>query len=257
MLWLAACLKDIIRADILRLLQPDWAGQKDAKPEVLTLHQLRSCFQPCQYSSLQSRALDFETIMHAPSPQLLRALRTSLSIATTTGFPRASLPISRQYTTTTNIILPSTRRHNSSQTPRPTRMIPRAHTAKPSPNARLPEAKEDNPGADLNALNVLGNVPAPTTAVEACLDNGFHLDNGLKVRGGDGVLLVGGEAFAWRPWSTKSSKAEMVNRKGQFAVDEEVWGLLGVVWPRPGEFFFFFFPSIYLSIVYTTLLTGY
>lgn len=127
-------------------------------------------------------------------------------------------------------------------------MIPRAHTAKPTPSARLPEAKEDNPGADLNALNVLGNVAAPTTAVEATLDDGFHLDNGLKVRGGDGVLLVGGEAFAWRPWSTRPSKAkaEMVNRKGQFEVDEEVWGLLSMVWPRPGE-------SLFLSVYLYTL----
>lgn len=37
----------------------------------------------------------------------------------------------------------------------------------------------------------------------------------------------------------------MVNAKGQFEVDEEVWGLLGIVWPRPGEFMY---PSIYPSI---------
>lgn len=185
--------------------------------------------------------------MHTiPSPQLLRALRTCVSSsAPTTGITRASLslPIPQRCTTTT-AALPSTRRHNSSnQPPRPTRMIPRSHTAKPSTSQdRLPTAKEENQGADLNALNVLGNVPAPTTAVEACLDDGFHLDSEAKVRGGSGVLLVGGEAFAWRPWLTRpgKSKDEMVNRKGQFELDEEVWGLLGVVWPRPGGFSFSF-----------------
>ena len=29
---------------------------------------------------------------------------------------------------------------------------------------------------------------------------------------------------------------KLVNEKGQFDVDEKVWGLLGVVWPRPGEY---------------------
>lgn len=121
-------------------------------------------------------------------------------------------------------------------------MIPRSHSAKPSPHDRdrLPVAKEENQGTDLNALNVLGNIPAPTTAVDATLDDGFHLDSGVKVRGGAGVLLVGGEAFVWKPWLARpgGTMAEMVNRKGQFEVDEVVWGLLGVVWPRPGEFFF-------------------
>lgn len=58
------------------------------------------------------------------------------------------------------------------------------------------------------------------------------------------MLLVGGECFTWRPWLGSSNgngntdkeelKKKMVNKKGQFEVDESVWGLLGVVWPRPG-----------------------
>lgn len=60
------------------------------------------------------------------------------------------------------------------------------------------------------------------------------------------MLLVGGEAFAWRPWEAFSNnkdrggeggisdlKGMMVNAKGQWAVDEQVWGLLGLIWPRP------------------------
>lgn len=56
------------------------------------------------------------------------------------------------------------------------------------------------------------------------------------------MLLVGGEAFAWRPWragaaegvSDQAAKAGMLNAKGQFELGEEAWGLLSVVWPRPG-----------------------
>lgn len=64
--------------------------------------------------------------------------------------------------------------------------------------------------------------------------------------GGDGVLLVAGEAFVWRPWEGfglnkdgggEDAKRRMVNKKGQWEVEEQVWGLLGLVWPRPGKFY--------------------
>ncbi|RMJ21431.1 hypothetical protein PHISP_07695 [Aspergillus sp. HF37] len=126
-------------------------------------------------------------------------------------------------------------------------MVPRAHTNKPTSADRGPA---DENQTDLNSLNVLGTAPPPTTAIDACLGTGFQFNNGVEVRNGDGVLLVGGEAFAWRPWlatsgsgstdagpgpgpKTDEAKAGMVNRRGQFEVDELVWGLLGVVWPRP------------------------
>lgn len=179
--------------------------------------------------------------MHSPSPQLLRALRTFITPTTNTATialrsSRVALPC----TAASTIFNASSRRYNSTESPRPTRMIPRSHAHKPISHERGP-AVQENTSTDLNALNVLGNIPAPTTAVEATLDDGFHLDNGLKVRNGDGVLLVGGEAFTWRPWAMKGSKAEMVNKKGQFEVDEEVWGVLGLVWPRPGT------PSSYIG----------
>lgn len=114
-------------------------------------------------------------------------------------------------------------------------MIPRSHTPKPTSHDRGPPSKEDTQ-TDFAALNVLGNIPAPTTAIDACLDTGFHLNSGVKVTGGDGVLLVGGEAFAWSPWKVNAGmKSDMLNKKGQFEVDEQAWGLLGLVWPRPGE----------------------
>lgn len=53
--------------------------------------------------------------------------------------------------------------------------------------------------------------------------------------GGQGVMLVGGEAFAWCPWEAEKSKGKMlVDGKGRFDVEDESWGLLGLVWPKPG-----------------------
>ncbi|KAL5343308.1 hypothetical protein BJX70DRAFT_353741 [Aspergillus crustosus] len=183
--------------------------------------------------------------MHPPSLQLLRALRTSISpVAAKTTLPFCA------NLTRTQALSPSqfsySYRNNSSSSNgpppvRPPRMVSRAHPSKPRSHDRGPTSKEDTQ-TDFAALNVLGNIPTPTTAVDACLDTGFHLDNGVKITGGDGVLLVGGEAFTWRPWlvgkDADKGKNGMVNTKGQFEVDEQAWGVFDLVWPRPGMFFF-------------------
>ncbi|KAL4775607.1 hypothetical protein BDW60DRAFT_124083 [Aspergillus nidulans var. acristatus] len=175
--------------------------------------------------------------MHPPSIQLLRALRTSISpkgakpaIPLCANLSRFQSPIALTFT--------SPHRRNSSSNGsthiRPARMVSRAHPSKPRTHDRGPPSKEDTQ-TDFAALNVLGNIPTPTTAVDACLDTGFHLDNGVKITGGDGVMLVGGEAFTWRPWMSKKdgTKNSMINSKGQFEVDEQTWGILDLVWPRP------------------------
>jgi hypothetical protein len=65
------------------------------------------------------------------------------------------------------------------------------------------------------------------------------LDSGVKITGGTGVLLVAGEAFSWKPWEAGEGdkKMRLVNDKGQWEVDDEAWGLLGLVWPKPGTLF--------------------
>jgi hypothetical protein len=141
-------------------------------------------------------------------------------------------------------------RNNSSSSAPPTRghrvaSQAQAVTKKPQTRDRGPPSDETTQ-TDFAALDRLGNLPGPATAVDACLDDGFHLDNGVKVTDGDGILLVGGEAFAWRPWHSMAGDAnaarrQMVNEKGQFEVPEEVWGLLSVVWPRPGTFLLLLF----------------
>lgn len=141
----------------------------------------------------------------------------------------------------------------------PTRARP-TRGARPAANPdRGPPSKEDTQ-TDFNAMDVLGGMPIPTTSVDVCLDDGFLLDSGLRIRDGDGVLLVGNEAFVWRPWMTVRPKGEqdggivtgtemrlaertsaghgrgtggLVNAKGQLEVGEEAWGLFNALWPRP------------------------
>jgi NADH dehydrogenase [ubiquinone] 1 alpha subcomplex assembly factor 3 len=98
---------------------------------------------------------------------------------------------------------------------------------------------------DFSSLDVLGGTPVPSTAVDACLWDGFHLNNGVKITRGAGVLLVGGEAFGWRPWDAGTQKGEgkgmrLLNAKGQWEVEGGAWGLLEVVWPKPGWWFSIF-----------------
>jgi hypothetical protein len=102
-------------------------------------------------------------------------------------------------------------------------------------------------------MNVLGNTPAPTTAIDACAHDGFALNSGLKIAG-SGVMLVGGDAFNWKPWIREGRKEGTIgegatgddnkgvssvggtlrNTKGQWEVAEHSWGLLDAVWPKPG-----------------------
>jgi len=109
---------------------------------------------------------------------------------------------------------------------------------------RGPASKEDTQ-TDFGSLNVLGDTPPPTTSIDACLTDGFHLDNGLKIGGGSGCILLAGEAFSWRPWETagRANRSKMLNTKGQWAVENEAWGVLDLVWPKPGMEALFIFNS--------------
>jgi len=97
-------------------------------------------------------------------------------------------------------------------------------------------------------MDMLGQTEAPSTSIDVCLPDGFILNSGVRIDGGAGALLVGGEAFEWRPWEAAAAgegKGEMklVNKKGQWELQnpEEAFGLLGMVWPRPGMWFSFLF----------------
>ncbi|EMR81490.1 putative duf498 domain protein [Botrytis cinerea BcDW1] len=123
---------------------------------------------------------------------------------------------------------------------------PRSQSHPPATRDRGPPSSETTQ-TDFSVLDVLGNTPMPSTSIDACLSDGFHLNSGVKVGGdgvfkdgkwrrGSGVLLVGGEAFGWKPWvggAKEGEELELVNQKGQFECGDEAWGILGCVWPRP------------------------
>ena len=126
-------------------------------------------------------------------------------------------------------------------------------------------------------MDMLGQTPIPSSAVDECFADGFALNSGVRITNGAGVLLVGGEAFEWRPWVVAGEKGgagevekkgegegdavmgekrqrqevrrKLVNAKGQWALErEEQWGFLGRLWPRCGMSFrlclcLFYFPS--------------
>jgi NADH dehydrogenase [ubiquinone] 1 alpha subcomplex assembly factor 3 len=119
----------------------------------------------------------------------------------------------------------------------------------PKSRDRGPASKEDTQ-TDFGMLNVLGNTPPPASSIDVTTATGFVFSNQLKVAG-SGVLLVGGEVFRWKPWIRPGRKegtaggggeaddvmrGKLLNEKGQWDVDAGAWGLLDMVWPKPGMF---------------------
>jgi hypothetical protein len=118
----------------------------------------------------------------------------------------------------------------------------------PASHDRGPKSDEDTQ-TDFASLDVLRNTAPPATGVDACTKNGFALNNQMRISG-SGVLLVGGEAFRWRPWLREDRKegtiaeggvgddamtGRLQNAKGQWEVPDAAWGLLEIVWPKPGK----------------------
>ena len=211
--------------------------------------------------------------MQSPSTQLLRALRSSIltvsyrtsepasvsRFAPFVSHPKTAGPfcLARNLSTTR----PDHNSDRASSSKRPSQPRPSSQRAsslstadlKPTSHHRGPPPEERDaatPVTDLGALNVLANVAAPTTAIDACVNDGFHLDNGVKITGGNGCFLVDGESFAWRPWEGNGKGMRgMINNKGQWEVAEEAWGLLKLLWPKPGA------PFHPLSTVHCFLLS--
>ncbi|KAF5720713.1 NADH dehydrogenase 1 alpha subcomplex assembly factor 3 [Fusarium globosum] len=135
------------------------------------------------------------------------------------------------------------------QRPRSATTVFRATTSTVSPRSQastssrrlfhaLPSRRKDQqppaqpPPTDFAELDVLGNTPAPSTSVDVCMYDGFGLNSGVTVTGGNGVLLIDGEVFNWRPWEAKGSM-NLVNKKGQFELPPKAFALFDLLWPRP------------------------
>lgn len=122
----------------------------------------------------------------------------------------------------------------------------RPHAQRPSSSAHggggdgfdAPARESSAPtGTDISSLDVLGGVPVPASAIAECRTDGFKFESGAVVAGGDAVLVVGGEAFAWRPHDDDDAGdvVTALDARAGWDVPDQAWGVLKVVWPRPGE----------------------
>lgn len=109
----------------------------------------------------------------------------------------------------------------------------RAYPSNPPKSTDRGPASTESTQTDFGNMDVFSNSPAPTASIDACTGDGFHLDNGVKISDGSGLLLVAGEAFRWRPWEA-GGRGRLVNGRGQWDVGNGAWGILGAVWPKPG-----------------------
>lgn len=122
-----------------------------------------------------------------------------------------------------------------------------AFHARPSPSQRshqhlpdglrqatTPVEGDANRSETLSNLDVLGSIPAPPSAVEATYIDGFLLNNGIRVH--DGVILLNNEVFQWRPALKGGPEESKAKTRGMLELVEEAWGLLDVVYPKPGWF---------------------
>ncbi|KAG5988167.1 hypothetical protein E4U43_004823 [Claviceps pusilla] len=94
------------------------------------------------------------------------------------------------------------------------------------------DTPSEPPPTDFNEMDMLRGMPAPSTSVDVCMYDGFGLNSGITITNGDGALLVHGEAFRWRPWEARGSLV-LTNKKGQFDIPFEAFGLFDLLWPRP------------------------
>jgi NADH dehydrogenase [ubiquinone] 1 alpha subcomplex assembly factor 3 len=89
-------------------------------------------------------------------------------------------------------------------------------------------------------MDILANAGAvtPANSIDACLHDGFHLNNGQQTVGGMGLLLLDGEAFVWTPWDTNAvSNAEgfgkLLDKRGIINIPKSSLGVLELVYPKP------------------------
>lgn len=171
--------------------------------------------------------------MPTPSVQLLRALRATeviracIPLRQQAGCPIQNLSFQRKLLPSANALRPHTRPLSTSSTPGASPPIPQNKSTDRGPKST--EATQ----TDFGAMDVFSNAPAPTASIDACLSDGFHLDNGVKIGDGSGLLLVSGEAFSWRPWEA-GGRGRLLNQRGQWDTGDGAWGVLGLVWPKPG-----------------------
>jgi hypothetical protein len=226
--------------------------------------------KPFQYHSLRAactRPLSpYQTFQQQASLYPCNSRARNITTSTPTPVPSSTAAASAQ-------TVRNHQRNHHHQHVHTRRMLIHTTGAAPTrpirPNLPLRPGEDQRPRnqpepTDFGALDVLAGAPVPSTAVEVCRADGFDLNSGVKITGGAGALLVGGEAFVWRPWEVSWSsssgkeggkgKRKLLNAKGQWEVQEEAFGLLGLIWPRPGRFLSFCCCSLLLYSLACTIL---
>ena len=150
--------------------------------------------------------------MTAPSTALLCALKRTEII-------RTSLPKQRQISK--GLSLHSLHRKKPSACPNYSLRTLATSSTQRVPPSNPPRstgpASTESTQTDFGNMDVFSNSPAPTASIDACTSDGFHLDNGVKISDGSGLLLVAGEAFRWRPWEA-GGRGRLVNGRGLWDV---------------------------------------
>ena len=165
--------------------------------------------------------------MRTPSHQLLQLLRTNLSERPIKHLPRSQCLHAQPFGTLCSRLAPAT--NKSSTFKKPTNPKLQTHD-------RGPRSNEDTQ-TDFQTLDIYSNTTPPATTIDACLDDGFHINNGEKVTGGSGVMLLGGEAFKWKPWKAISESATpytLLAKTGALDLSgTKMFGLLALLHPLP------------------------
>lgn len=196
--------------------------------------------------------------MSAPSVELLRALRRAInksSLSTTSGTLHRVVSPTYKVTvppsTSSKVTMRCIRSFSTSlpsrvDSPQPLKrvqeqqaQVSRHNPYAPTHHDRGPRSTEDTQ-TDFDAMDVLGHVATPATSIDACTTDGFHLNNGVRVTGGSGIVLVGGEAWSWKPWEVLNGSPEarkigdlLDARRGILHLPQESLGLLELLYPKP------------------------
>ncbi|RPA97480.1 hypothetical protein L873DRAFT_1809760 [Choiromyces venosus 120613-1] len=107
-------------------------------------------------------------------------------------------------------------------------------------NTPLEGHNSDTPSASpgLSGLDIYSDLPSPINSIEALYNTHFLLTNGTATAPGSGVFLLNDSAFAWTP--------DVSVDAGRVEFGKGAWGVLEIVWPKPGillSFLFFSFLS--------------
>ncbi|KPI37577.1 uncharacterized protein AB675_3904 [Cyphellophora attinorum] len=166
-----------------------------------------------------------------PSMQALRVLQRLAFPPSSVSRPALSCHPhngSRKATHTARHFHATPTAHSSSSrplpTPTPSPSRPPINRCQRNPYApsltrsRGPASTESTALSDFSSLDIFSSssTPPPAISVDATLHDGFHLSNGLKTGGltakervgkeeSPGLMLLGGEAFLWRPWTASEA----------------------------------------------------